>query len=190
LTGYEKPTDQFRRDMHRVIIRPSDPQAVYLATGCGLYFSADGGEMWEHLTPGTYRVGYPDCLFFDPLDERTLYMAGASRAPNPRWRELGSAEPAILRSRDAGRTWTQLVNGLPDPIGGNIEAMSAHHSAQQLSLFAGTSIGEIWGSDDGGDTWSRIAQGIGPLSKGAHYRHFVSAAERARIEAQLRGAAA
>jgi photosystem II stability/assembly factor-like uncharacterized protein len=190
LTGYEKPGDQFRRDMHRVLIRPSDPQAVYLASGCGLYFSADGGESWEHLTPGNYTVGYPDCLFFDPLDERTLYMAGASRAPNPRWRELASAEPAVLRSRDGGCSWTRLVNGLPELIGGNIEAMAAHRSAEQLSLFAGTSIGEIWGSDDGGDNWSLLIKGIDPISKGAHYRHFVSAEQRARIEAELRGAAA
>ena len=186
LTAYEKPTDQFRRDMHRVLIRPSNPDAVYLASGVGLYLSEDGGETWDHLTPGDHRVGYPDCLFFDPRDERTLYMAGASRAPNPSWRGTGSANPAVLRTRDGGRSWQELGAGLPAPVGGNIEAMAAHQSDTQLTLFAGTSAGELWGSDDGGESWSLFAGGLNPVSKGAHYRHFVTPEERERIESGLK----
>jgi photosystem II stability/assembly factor-like uncharacterized protein len=185
LTSYEGPNDKFRRDMHRVIIKPSDPAKLYLASGVGLYYSEDAGETWEHISKGDARVGYPDCLFFDPKDENTLYMAGAGQSPNPSWKERRSANPGILRSRDGGRTWRELGVGLPSLIPGNIEAMCAHQSDHGLSMFAGTSVGDIWGSDDDGESWSLVAEGLPPVSKGAHYRHFVSDEQRQVIETAL-----
>lgn len=185
LTSYETAEDRFRRDMHRVLITPSDPSKIYLASGVGLYFSDDGGETWDHISKGDARVGYPDCLFFDPRDETILYMAGANGAPNPTWRELRSARPGILRSSDSGRTWQELSNGLPDLIPGNIEAMCAHQSDAGLSIFAGTSVGDVWGSDDGGESWTQVAGDLPPISKGAHYRHFVSDDQRRDIEDAL-----
>jgi photosystem II stability/assembly factor-like uncharacterized protein len=186
LTSYEAADDKFRRDMHRVLIKPSNPAHLYLASGVGLYYSEDAGESWDHISRGDARVGYPDCLFFDPRDENTLYMAGASTAPSPMWKELRSATPGILRSRDGGRSWAELTNGLPALIPGNIEAMCAHLSPAGLSVFAGTSVGDIWGSDDGGDSWSLVVGSIPPVSKGAHYRHFVSDEQRNTIEDALR----
>jgi photosystem II stability/assembly factor-like uncharacterized protein len=186
LTSYETPEDRFRRDMHRIIIKPSDPSKLYLASGVGLYYSEDAGESWEHISRGDARVGYPDCLFFDPKDENILYMAGASGAPSPSWKELRSANPGILRSRDGGRSWDDLMNGLPNLIPGNIEAMCAHQSDYGLSMFAGTSVGDIWGSDDGGENWALIASNLPPISKGAHYRHFLSDEHRALIDDALK----
>ena len=185
LTSYETAADRFRRDMHRVLITPSDPSKIYLASGVGLYYSEDAGETWDHISRGDARVGYPDCLFFDPADENVLYMAGANDAPGPSWKQLRSANPGILRSRDRGRSWQELSQGLPSMIPGNVEAMCAHRSDHGLSLFAGTSVGEIWSSDDGGDSWSMIAGGLPPVSKGAHYRHFVSDEQRRDIEEAL-----
>ena len=189
LTSYEKPEDRFRRDMHRVLIKPSDPTKLYLASGVGLYYSEDAGETWEHISKGDARVGYPDCLFFDPRDENVIYMAGAGSAPGPSWKALRSAEPGILRSRDSGRSWEELSNGLPDRILGNIEAMCAHQSDNGLSLFAGTSYGQIWCSDDAGDTWDLVGEDLPPISKGAHYRHFVSDEKRQEIEEGLKATA-
>jgi photosystem II stability/assembly factor-like uncharacterized protein len=190
LTSYEASDDQFRRDMHRVIIKPSDPSCIYLASGVGLYYSEDAGETWEHISRGDARVGYPDCLFFDPKDENTLYMAGAGKAPNPSWKAQRSAHPGILRSRDGGRNWQELRGGLPTLIPGNVEAMCAHQSEHGLAMFAGTSVGEIWGSDDGGETWALVSDDLPPVSKGAHYRHFVSDDQRRAIEDALHARAA
>ena len=37
------------------------------------------------------------------------------------------------------------------------------------ALFAGTTDGDVFFSDDEGETWSTIALGIGAVSKGGHY---------------------
>jgi photosystem II stability/assembly factor-like uncharacterized protein len=186
ITSYEAAWHQFRRDMHRVVMVPSDPNKVYLSTGVGLFYSENAGETWEHLTTPDYHVGYPDPLFLDPLNEQTLYMAGASKAPNPSWTELRSAQPGVVRSDDGGRTWRDIRRGLPNPILGNIEAMALQHSsAQGTSLFLGTAVGEVYASPDAGEAWALVASGLPPISKGAHYRRFLSDDDRAQLERKL-----
>jgi photosystem II stability/assembly factor-like uncharacterized protein len=190
ITSYEAPWHQFRRDMHRVIVVPSDPSKLFLATGVGLFYSINAGASWEHLTTSDFPIGYPDPLFLDPQDEQTLYMAGASKAPNPSWSTLGSAHPAVARSQDGGRSWKLLHQGLPDPVPGNIEAMALQYSsASGVTLYIGTAVGELWFSDNAGDSWQPLASHIPPVSKGAHYRRFLSDFERDRIEQDLRALA-
>ena len=53
----------------------------YLATGVGVCRGEDAGEIFDRLTRRGDRIGYPDFLFFDPEDERTLFMGGAELNP-------------------------------------------------------------------------------------------------------------
>ena len=57
---------------------------------------------------------------------------------------------------------------------GNIEAMAMCAWDSGLSLFAGTTDGEVFYSDDGGDSWSVIS-GLPSISKGEHYLRLQSA---------------
>jgi hypothetical protein len=187
ITSYEQSWHQFRRDMHRVVILPSDPHKMFLSTGVGLFYSENTGDSWEHLTTPDFRVGYPDPFFIDPADEQTLYMAGASKAPNPSWAELRSAQPGIVKSIDGGRNWNDIRVGLPDLILGNIEGMALHHSSVMgTSLFIGTAIGDVYGSDDAGASWTLIATDLPPVSKGGHFRFFLTPEARAAYEAKMR----
>jgi len=67
----------FYADVHRLVVRPSEPEWIYLCTGDGLYHSRDGGESWEHLTTNAMRIAYPDPLLVHPGNENLLFMAGA-----------------------------------------------------------------------------------------------------------------
>jgi photosystem II stability/assembly factor-like uncharacterized protein len=96
-------------------------------------------------------------------------MAGGSAAP-PEWRQTGSAQASICRSRDGGRSWERLEGGLPGPLRANIEALSIAVRPGGFSLFAGTTDGDVFASDDNGERWARIAQGIGQVSQSSHYR--------------------
>jgi photosystem II stability/assembly factor-like uncharacterized protein len=98
-----------------------------------------------------------------------LLVAGAAGAP-PEWRRTGRANASLLRSRDGGRSWERLGRGLPTPLRASIEALSAHRWPGGTSLFLGTTDGEVYGSDDGGDTWGVVARGLAPVSQSSHYR--------------------
>ncbi len=173
LTGYYRPEDCSYKDIHRLAIHPARPERLFLATGMGLYRSDDGGETWVHLTFRDSRVGYPDSLVLGPDDPDVVYLSGASQSPGA-WRTSRSAWPGILRSRDGGRTWEELREGLPDALHANFEALTLASWPGGFSLFLGTTDGDVFASDDEGATWDRIAAGLPPLSKVGHSRFLVA----------------
>jgi hypothetical protein len=186
ITSYEKPDDKFRRDMHRVTFRPSDPKQIFLTSGTGLYYTADAGLSWEQLVTPDSRVGYPDPFFVHPDDERTVFMAGARQNPNPEWGATGTANPGFLMSGDGGRTWQEAMNGMPHPVRGNIEAAAMYRSDAGLEFFAGTACGELYASRDGARSWRLVSADLPPISKGPHFRHFLAPEMRREVEEKLR----
>lgn len=184
VTGYEADKDFFYNDNHRVLFKPSDPDDFFMNGGEGLYRSHDG--VWTHLTTRDDRIGYPDAMFLDPRDENALIMAGPQNAPR-RWREQDTplADPTVLYSKDNGESWVALDEGLPTIVG-NIEGMGMYCHGDTFSLFAGTATGEVFFSDDAGGHWSQLADKLPPISKGGHYRWFLTDERRVEIEEELR----
>ncbi|HTE86896.1 MAG TPA: glycosyl hydrolase, partial [Dehalococcoidia bacterium] len=168
LDGYARPDDEVYKDIHLVMLRPSNPDEIYMTGGMGLYHSPDKGETWTHLSNRQARVGYPDQFQFSPADDRTIFMAGAALNPGT-WRQSHCADSTVVSSRDGGHSWEEASTGLPEHMVGNIEAMALSGDAGGFELFAGTTDGEVYASPDGAATWSRIAAGLAPVSKGGHY---------------------
>jgi photosystem II stability/assembly factor-like uncharacterized protein len=186
-SSYASDQDFFRNDDHRVLLKPSDPRALFMCGGEGVYGSSDAGRSWTHLTTREDRIGYPDAMFLDPRDENTLYMAGP-RHPPRQWGEHGMADATVMRSRDGGHTWEEIREGLPSPVIGNIEGMGLYHWGNQVMLIAGTATGEVFACENAGSPWTCIVRGVPPISKGGHYRWFLTADERARIEQRMSAA--
>jgi photosystem II stability/assembly factor-like uncharacterized protein len=184
---FEADDDFFRNDTHRVVIRPSNPDDVFLATGEGLYRSVDAGTTWDHLTFRSDRIGYPDILYLDPRDENVIYLGGAGSAPRE-WRKMSPpySNAGLIRSNDDGKSWTELTHGLPKPVVGNIEAMTMHYWGDQVTFFGGTATGEVYSSEDAGASWQLVAKDLPPISKAGHYRWFLTPEQRLHIEDQMR----
>jgi photosystem II stability/assembly factor-like uncharacterized protein len=174
--------DTFYRDAHRLAIQRSNPSVMYLASGDGLCKTTDGGQSWERLTTGTYKVGYPDALFIDPEDDQVVYIGGAGGHPGT-W-DAQTARASFARGSDGGHRWEELREGLPNPVRGNIEAISMAHGGGRVAFYAGTAVGEVFASEDRGQHWRQIAQ-MPPISKAGHYRRFLSPEERAEAERVL-----
>jgi photosystem II stability/assembly factor-like uncharacterized protein len=169
LDSYYRPGDRWYRDIHRIVPIESDPDRLYMTTGMGLYASADAGETWEHLTDPECRVGYPDHLVASPRDPRILFMSGARHDPTE-WHASHYANGTVLASRDGGRSWSAADIGLPEERRANIEAMCIACYPTGFSLFAGNTDGEVFECEDGDGRWSRIAEGLGAISKLGHFR--------------------
>lgn len=168
LTGWWQEGEKNYKDVHRLLLRPSNPDQLYLSGGEGLSFSPDAGNTWQRLTDNTFRIGYPDQLVFSPGDDQTLFMAGSSHDPSF-WRESGHAFSTIVRSTDGGRTWQPCNGGLPDPMRPNVEAITVVVRQDAFELFAADTDGNVYSSANGEGGWSHIAAGLGPVSKVNHY---------------------
>lgn len=169
LSEYSRDTDRAYRDLHRILLRPSNPDEMYFTSGEGLYFSKNAGATWEHLTGPKFRIGYPDWLLFSPEDDRVMFMSGAATNPG-QWRASHSADSTVMRTRDGGRNWEAAGTGLPAQMRANIEAMALGAHPNGFTLFAGNTDGEVFCSEDRGERWELIASGLGAVSKGGHYQ--------------------
>lgn len=177
LAGYSEPDEIAYRDVHRLLIDPADPDLFYLATGEGLYRSRDGGRNFDHLTQRGDRMGYPDFLFLDPRDRRTVFMGGSYKNPGA-WYTDGEARSRVLRSADAGDSWAELDSGMPDPVIGAFEAMTMHQWNGGIMLAVGTATGQVYTSENDGASWACVCDDVKPVSKDDHHLPFMSPEQR------------
>jgi photosystem II stability/assembly factor-like uncharacterized protein len=162
-------------DVHRLMIHPSNPRFLYAVTGRGLYVSPDAGANWEQWTKREDEIGgYPDGFVFRPSDPKLIFMTAAHDAPGT-WRTTHFAGARISRSTDGGRSWEILRNGLPDRLQASIEAFCLEEAGHASSIFAATTSGEIFCSEDLGEHWNKIISGLPPISKAGHYRNLAAA---------------
>jgi photosystem II stability/assembly factor-like uncharacterized protein len=120
-------------------------------------------------------------LVMDPFNPRLLYAGMWSLELRPWTRRSGGPGGGIYMSRDAGDTWTKLEeNGLPEGDVGKISL--AMTPAQRGRLYAlietgdgipldgeDTNTGELWRSDDHGDTFTLVNYDRDLTGRGAYY---------------------
>jgi photosystem II stability/assembly factor-like uncharacterized protein len=162
-------------DVHRLMIHPSNSKLLYAVTGRGLYVSPDAGATWQQWTRREDEIGgYPDGFVFRPSDPKTILVTAAHDAPGT-WRTTHFAGARISRSKDGGRTWEILRNGLPDRMQASIEAFCLEEAGDACQIFAATTSGDVLCSENLGDHWQTILNGLPPISKAGHYRNLVAA---------------
>jgi photosystem II stability/assembly factor-like uncharacterized protein len=166
--NFEDAGCRYNNDAHRIVFNPENPDEIYLDGGDGIFRSRDAGRTWEHLATPAMRVAYPDHLYLAPGDPSTLFAVGGGDPPNI-WRSSGDARSTIVKSADGGRSWTQVGGELLHSLPGNLEATSLVSWPGGYGFFSGSTDGEIFCSLDRGESWSRIAQGLPPISKCVHY---------------------
>jgi len=144
-----------QRDVHSLTWHPRAPGRAYEAGGGGAAFSTDGGETWQPADEGRDR-NYTWSVTVDPDDADSWYVS-ASTGP---YAAHGRGDPhaRIYRRRD-GEPWQPLTGGLPEPL----PAMPYALLATDGRLFAGLRNGQLWESNDRGDSWTRLQLRSGAL---------------------------
>ena len=100
LDSYSSPDDRQWKGVHRLLIHPTEPDLMYLATGEGLFRTRDGGISFDNIHHRGLRMGYPEFLFLDPADHKTVLMAGVASKPDRmvQGRDRRFNDPAVDRS--------------------------------------------------------------------------------------------
>ena len=132
-------------DVHSLAWHPRVRGRAYEAGGGGAAFSEDAGETWQPSDDGRDR-NYTWSVAVDP-DDPDLWYVSASTGP---FAAHGGRDPqARIFRRRGGEPWRALGGGLPEPL----PAMPYALVAGDGRLFAGLADGQIWESDDHGDSW-------------------------------------
>ena len=159
----------------RIQVDPRDPDVAFVAAlghsygpqqERGIFRTTDGGETWEHVLFVDENTGASD-LVMDPNNPRILF-AGMWQIEIHTWgRTSGGPGSGIFMSRDGGDSWTRLEGGgLPKEHVGKIALAIAPSNSNRIYALietgdgvpledgTETESGELWRSDDGGDTWA------------------------------------
>ncbi|HUO33520.1 MAG TPA: hypothetical protein VMU43_00870 [Candidatus Acidoferrum sp.] len=126
---------------------PLEKGQIWAGTDDGLvWLTRDDGKTWANVTPKSL----PEWSMVSIIDA-SPYDAGTAYVAVDRHR-LDDIKPYIYKTTDFGKTWTFLVNGIPD--GSYVHAIREDPVRKGL-LFAGTERG-VYVSFDDGQQWQSL----------------------------------
>ena len=133
--------------------------------GDGIYKSTDGGKTFINM--GLKESHHIDRVVVHPTNPDLVYVASQGHL----W-DVGG-DQGVFRTRDGGRTWQKLGGGLPndgktgaselvmDPSNPNILYAGFWERLREPNKFtSGGPNGGIYKSTDGGDTWTKLTNGL------------------------------
>jgi photosystem II stability/assembly factor-like uncharacterized protein len=127
---------------------PKKEGLLYVGTDDGLIqVTEDGGQHWTKYEkfPGVPDKTYVSRIVASPQDANTVFAAFDGHKNE-------DFKPYLLKSTDAGKTWTSIASNLPE--NGAVLAF-AQDTVNPDLLFAGTEFG-LWFSVDGGKKWAQL----------------------------------
>jgi photosystem II stability/assembly factor-like uncharacterized protein len=156
-------------DPHCVRLCPSRPDRLYQQNHCGIYrLDRSGGpggnrsaDVWQRIGLKMPKrvgdIGFP--IVVHPRDADTAWvfpMDGTDVWP----RTSPDGRPAAYVTRNAGRTWQRLDQGLPEAQAWwTVKRQAMTVDARPTpALYLGNTGGELWIGHDEGARWSNIAR--------------------------------
>jgi photosystem II stability/assembly factor-like uncharacterized protein len=133
--------------IYTVAPSPVDKNTIWAGTDDGLiHLTTDGGAHWTNVTPPQISPWQKISLMdASHTDAHTAYAAVNTL-------RLDDLRPHIYRTRDSGKTWTEIVAGIPDNE--NVNAVR-EDSVRKGLLFASTERA-VYASFDDGDHWQSL----------------------------------
>ena len=122
---------------------PHEKGFIWTGSDDGLVqLTRDGCQTWENVTP----KGLTECLInaieISPHDKATAYIATTRY-------KFNDHTPALYKTNDYGKTWTNITNGIPH---GAFTRVVREDDQRKDLLYAGTETG-LYISFDGGKQW-------------------------------------
>jgi photosystem II stability/assembly factor-like uncharacterized protein len=144
-------------DVHDLTIARTSPSRVLVSTNGEVFWSDDQGERWTPIGVKTkWPLPYARGIVVKPDDPLVLF-AGCGETTTG---ETG----AVLRSSDGGQTWRSL----PLPVRPNATLWGlATHRADANRLVAWTLFGEVYVTEDAGESWRKIPREFGEIRTAA-----------------------
>ncbi|HEX6200128.1 MAG TPA: glycosyl hydrolase, partial [Thermoanaerobaculia bacterium] len=154
-------------------IDPENPEVVWVGTGennsqrsvsygDGVYKTTDGGRSWKNV--GLKASEHIGKIVIDPRDTDVVLVA----AQGPLWSSGG--DRGLYKTTDGGETWKKVLEISPDTgvtdlvydprNPDRLYAASYQRRRHVWTLIDGGPESAVYRSEDGGETWNEVEQGL------------------------------
>jgi len=159
--------------MGSIAVADSDPNVIYVGTGSdgvrsnvstgrGVYKTTDGGATWQFV--GLYNAGQIGAVRIHPTNPDIAWVAayGDAFKKNP--------ERGVFKTDDGGKSWRKVLY-INDGVGAmDVELQPANPNVvyawmsrlerKPWTIISGSRDGGFFKSTDGGETFTRISNGL------------------------------
>jgi photosystem II stability/assembly factor-like uncharacterized protein len=152
--------------VHRIAMHPSRPDVLFMQKHWDVLRSDDAGENWHEVNgnlptenPDGGRKGFGFVIDVNAHEPETIYVVPI-KSDSEHFPHEGKLR--VFRSRTGGNEWEPLTKGLPQ---GNcyvnvLRDAMAVDSLDQCGIYFGTTGGQVYASNDAGDSWNAIVHDL------------------------------
>jgi photosystem II stability/assembly factor-like uncharacterized protein len=147
------------QDPHRVARCAGAPDVMWMQHHCGIFRSEDAGRTWTSMKL--------------PCDDFGFAVAAHPKDPNTAWFVPGIKDEvrmprdgalAVTRTRDGGKTWETLREGLPQRDAYDLvyrHGLDVDATGNELAM--GSTTGALWTSHNAGESWRLVNAHLPPI---------------------------
>ena len=149
--------------LHTVILDPSDPKRIYIAiSAAGAFRTDDGGATWKPINKGLHSLYIPD-----PAAEVGHCVHHVAMNPKRPGVLFMQKHWDVMRSDNAGDSWTEVSGNLPTDFGFVIDVHA--HQPETIYVVPIKSDSEhfvpdgklrVYRSKTGGNEWEELTKGL------------------------------
>jgi len=160
-------------NLHSILVDPRDGDTMSIAiSAAGILKTTDGGETWGFRNKGIRADFMPNK--YPEYGQCPHHMVRHPSRPSVLYQQNHCG---VYRSDDNGESWKEITNNLPSTfgfvIGVDWNDPKRVYVAPEESGAARLPLGErfmVWGSDDSGNSWSQMEDGLPKHSYYTTYR--------------------
>jgi photosystem II stability/assembly factor-like uncharacterized protein len=147
-------------NMHRA---PARPERLFMQVHGNVYRSDDEGASWIEIKHGLPSgFGFP--LVIDPADPDSAFVIPLVADVD---RVTPGARVRVYETRDAGASWIEHGQGLPDReayLTVLRQAFGSSGDGEAMQLYFGATSGDVFGSADAGASWFQVHERLAPVT--------------------------
>ena len=154
--------DPVVQDPHRLAPCAADPDVVWCQHHNGIFRSTDGADTFSEIT-GVKPSVFGFAVAAHPRDRATAWFVPAVK---DECRVPVDGRLVVTRTTDGGRSFEPLGRGLP--ADGSYDLVYRHALAVDAGgsrLAMGSTTGNVWTSEDGGESWTQLSAFLPPIAQ-------------------------
>jgi photosystem II stability/assembly factor-like uncharacterized protein len=153
------PSADWGHDPHAIELCPGQPDHVWQQNHCGIFYSSDGATTWKKVSSPEQGAHFGFPVAVDAEHGGTAWVVPGK---SDMQRTTIDGGLFVARTQDGGASWEALREGLPQENAYDVVYRHALSRSGDRLAF-GSTTGNLYVSDNRGDSWWTVANNLPPI---------------------------